>query len=72
MKVLMMLLCKGTCASVDTPFKRQGGSAHVMHSRSGDPAGASHELNQFLSTANLELLNAFICNSAFIYTNLHS
>jgi len=45
MKVLMILLCKGTCALVATPLKRQGGSALVMHSCSGDPAGASHELN---------------------------
>jgi len=33
----MMLLCKGICAHAAAPFKGQGGSAPVMHSRSGVP-----------------------------------
>jgi len=38
MKLLVILVCKGTCATVATPFKGQGGSAPVMHLRSGVPA----------------------------------
>jgi len=37
MKLLTMLLCKGTCAPVAPTFKGQGGSAPVMHPRSGVP-----------------------------------
>jgi len=37
MKLLMILLCKGTCAPVSSPFKGQGGGTIVMHSRSGVP-----------------------------------
>jgi len=37
MKLPMMLLCKGTCASVVPPFKRYGGNAPVMYPRSGVP-----------------------------------
>jgi len=33
----MILACKGTCARVVPPFKGQGGSAPVMHSRSAVP-----------------------------------
>ena len=36
--VLTILLCKGTCALVAPPFKRQGGSAPVMHPCSGVPS----------------------------------
>jgi len=35
MKLLMILLCKGTCAPVATPFKGQGGSVPVMQPRYG-------------------------------------
>jgi len=31
----MILICKGTCAPVASPFKGQGGSAPVIHPRSG-------------------------------------
>jgi len=48
MKLFMILLCKGTCVPVATPFKRQGGSALAMHPHTSNPAGASHQLNQFL------------------------
>jgi len=37
MKLPIMLLCKGTCASVVPPFKRYGGNAPVMYPRSGVP-----------------------------------
>jgi len=40
MELLMILLCKGTCAPVATPFKRHGRSALVMHPHTGDPAGS--------------------------------
>jgi len=33
----MILVCKGTCAPVAPSFKGQGGSAPVMHLRSGVP-----------------------------------
>ena len=42
MKFLMILLSKGTCAPVATPFKKQGASALLMHPHTGNPAGASH------------------------------
>ena len=38
MILLMILLCKGTCASVAPLSKGRGGSAPVMHLRSGVPA----------------------------------
>ena len=34
----MILVCKGTCVPVASPFEGQGGSAPVMHPRSGVPA----------------------------------
>ena len=37
MKLLMILLCKGSYAPVSPPFKGQAGSAPVMHPRSGVP-----------------------------------
>jgi len=37
MKLLMILLCKGTYALVAPPFKGQGGNAPVLHPRSGVP-----------------------------------
>jgi len=40
MKLVMTLLCKGTCATVSPPFKGQEGSAPVIHPRSGVPAWA--------------------------------
>ena len=33
----MILVCKGTCVPVAPLFKGQGGSAPVMHPRSGVP-----------------------------------
>jgi len=35
MKLLMILVCKGTCAPVAPPFQRAGGSVLVTHPRSG-------------------------------------
>jgi len=37
MKLLMILLHKGTCAPVAPPFKKQGGGAHLMQPRSSVP-----------------------------------
>ena len=34
----MILVCKGTCVPVASPFEGQGGSAPIMHPRSGVPA----------------------------------
>jgi len=37
MKLLMILLCKGSYAPVAPPFEGQAGSAPIMHPRSGVP-----------------------------------
>jgi len=37
MKLLMILVCKGTCGPVAPPLKGQGDSVPVMHPRSGVP-----------------------------------
>jgi len=68
----MILSCKGTCARVATSFKRQG---EVPSSCTPIPAtllGSRISKIHCWSTANLEILNAFICNSVFICSNLNS
>jgi len=68
MKLLMILLCRGTCAPVATPFKRQGKCPrHAAPHRRPGWGLASAKL--ILVRQNLEILNAFICNSVFIYSH---
>jgi len=42
MILLMILVCKGTCAPVAPPFIGQGGNATVMHPRSSVPADINY------------------------------
>jgi len=51
--VLMILVCKGTCAPVAPPFNGQGGSAPVMHPRSGVPVC---DIHIFSATTTAEAL----------------
>jgi len=54
------------------PLSKGRGNVLIIDPYTGNLAGASHQLNYFLSTANLELLNAFICNPVFINSNVNS
>jgi len=65
MKLLTILVFKGTCAPVAPPFKGQGGSASVLHPRSSVPANsAARRLARILlglgkTTTEFQDLDAF-------------
>jgi len=63
MKLLILLVCKGTSAPV-APFQRSGGQCPIMHSRSGVP-GSRCGLQQ-KNQQNMQHLKVTYCIHAIV------